>query len=300
MDNPNNITLDRLRYFVEAARQEHIGRASKILHVSPSVISSAIRDLEEEFGRKLFERERQTIRLNNEGRRMLEHAQDVLVSVQNLKSKINSESPQLKGHYRIGGSHFLMEQSLVPAVLELQKKESQFTVEFTSLDSGVAIAQLRANMLDGALIFRSSYAEKLEEIILWKGKFQIVVKKDHPILKLPIKKRIEALNLLPAISFRTSSGPNFWEKHPALITAGITPRHAYFYDDTQTALTILKKTQGWAFLPDFILKKTTGISSVAISEDFEAPVNISLVSCDTQRSRFMIEKLQSILLKEER
>lgn len=299
MDFPNNITLDRLRYFVEAARLEHVGRAAKILHVTPSVISSAIRYLEEEFERKLFLRERQTIRLNNEGRRMLEHAEDVLASVQSLKSKITSESPVLKGHYRIGASHFLMDNFLVPAILELQNKESQITVEFSSLDSGVAIAQLRANMLDAALIFRSSYAEKLEEIILWNGKFQIVVKKDHHILKLPAKKRLEALNLLPAISFRTSSGANFWEKHPALLTAGISPRHTFFYDDTQTALTLLKRTEGWAFLPDFIIKKNKDIKSVSISKSFDAPVNISLVTSEAQRSRLIMEKLQPILLKKQ-
>jgi DNA-binding transcriptional LysR family regulator len=296
MEFPNNITIDRLRYFTEAARQEHIGRASKVLHVSPSVISSAVRDLEEEFDLQLFFRERQTIKLNNDGRRMLEYAEEILQSVKDLKSKMNSTSPVLRGHYRIGASHFLMDQYLVPAILKLQAKESQITVEFSSLDSGVAIAQMQAGMLDAALIFRSSYVDKLDETILWKGKFKIVVKKDHPILKQPIKKRIEVLNNLPAISFRTSSGPNYWEKHPALLSAGITPKHTYFYDDTKTAVTILEQTDGWAFMPDFLINSSPTIKVVSLSNPVEVSVNVSLVTNETQRARQAVEKLKPILL----
>lgn len=43
------LTLERLRYFIEAATLEHVGNAARKLHVSPSVISSAIHELEEEF-----------------------------------------------------------------------------------------------------------------------------------------------------------------------------------------------------------------------------------------------------------
>jgi DNA-binding transcriptional LysR family regulator len=41
------VTLDRLRYFIEVATTEHVGNAAKLLAVSPSVVSAAIRELEE-------------------------------------------------------------------------------------------------------------------------------------------------------------------------------------------------------------------------------------------------------------
>lgn len=296
MDKQNNITIDRLRYFSEAARQEHVGRASKILHVSPSVISSAIRQLELEMDLKLFVRERQKIRLNNDGKRMLEQAEDILSSVENLKKGLRPEPASLKGHYRIGASHFLMDKYLIPSILKLQSKVPQITFELSSMDTAIAMAQLKAGMLDAALVFRSSYSEIMEEQIIGKGNFQITVRNNHPILKMPIKKRIGALNLLPAISFRTSIGANFWERHPALLTAGVIPKHAYFYDDTQTALSILNNTDCWAFLPDHIIKHNSKIKPVRLPENIEAPVNVSLVSTENIRTKLFLEKLKPLLL----
>jgi hypothetical protein len=64
-------------------------------------------------------------------------------------------------------------------------------------------------------------------------------------------------------------------------------------------LTLLKRTEGWAFLPDFIIKKNKDIKSVSISKNFDASVNISLVTSEAQRSRLIMEKLQPILLKKQ-
>ena len=68
------LTLERLRYFIEAATFEHVGQASRNLSISPSVISSAIRTLEEEFECELFSREGNRIKLNENGRLLLEKA----------------------------------------------------------------------------------------------------------------------------------------------------------------------------------------------------------------------------------
>lgn len=297
MDFQNTITLDRLRYFAEAAKQQHIGRAAKILFISPSVISSAIKNLEESLDCKLFHRERQTIKINNEGRRLLEQAELILENIQNLEKEVKSSAPILKGHYRLGASHFLMNQYLIPAILELQTSEPQLTFELSSVDTGVAVAQIHAGVLDAALVFRSSYTDSIDELLLSRGHFQITVRDNHPILKVPLKKRIEELGHLPAITFRTLAGPNFWEKHPALITAGINPKHRYFYDDTQTALKLLALTQGWAFLPDVILKCNSIIKAVMLPKKLVAEVNISIITNKTQRSQLLLQKLRPNLEK---
>jgi DNA-binding transcriptional LysR family regulator len=54
------------------------GRAAQLLHVSQSAISEQIRDLEEELGAALFDRENRTIRLTPEGEQFLLDARGVL------------------------------------------------------------------------------------------------------------------------------------------------------------------------------------------------------------------------------
>ena len=61
------MTLDQLRYFLAAARFEHIGKAAQSVSISPSAISTAIAALEDELGCELFRREGKSIVLNVSG-----------------------------------------------------------------------------------------------------------------------------------------------------------------------------------------------------------------------------------------
>lgn len=284
MEIPNKLTLDRLRYFTEAARLEHVGRAAKALHVTPSVISSAIKAIEEGMDCALFMREKQTIRLTDEGRKFLGLAQGILDSVSVLKETMGSKVKTFTGHYRIGASHFLMKQFLISEISKLQKSNSMVTFELSAVDSGLALSQLQAGLLDCALIFRSSYQQKLSELPLWSGNFQIALRKGHPLLRYKGRKVIDQLAELPAITFRTNAGQNFWEQHPAFVSLGLIPKHRFFYDDTEIAIKLLEETDGWAFLPEIIIKHDPRITRLKLSQKIVAPVNISLVLSGSEKS----------------
>lgn len=289
------VTLDRLKYFVEVATTEHVGNAAKLLAVSPSVVSAAIRELEQDFNCDLFIREKQRIRLSDRGEILLEKAKEILSTTQKLYSEVGNRDIQLKGHYRIGASHFLMQEYLIPAFIEIQKDHPGLTVEFISLDTGVAISRLLQGELDAALVFRSSNYHELDETVLHHGKFQIAVKKNHPILKASSKMTPKQLNELPAITFRTSVGPNFWENHPAFKSVEVMPRHTFFYEDTQTALQLLSTTNGWAFLPDKVVTKNKRIQKLSLSKELNAPVNISFIKKKGHSSNSFIDKLRDVL-----
>jgi DNA-binding transcriptional LysR family regulator len=62
---------DQLRYFVVAARTEHIGRAAEQLELSQPALSRSIHKLEEELGLPLFDRAGRGVRLNDAGKILL-------------------------------------------------------------------------------------------------------------------------------------------------------------------------------------------------------------------------------------
>jgi DNA-binding transcriptional LysR family regulator len=289
------ITLDRLRYFITVAQTEHVGQAASKMHISASVISSAIKDLEETLGYPLFIRKNNRIKITNDAQILLEKAQRLLNDVDEIENLKNRSKQSLRGHYKIGASHFLMSEFLVPAFLRLKKLNPLLTAEFVSLDSGLAISQVKSGILDGVLVFRSSYHEKISESLLCEGHFDLFVKAEHPILKMTNRRKIDQLNKLPALSFRSSQGANFWEKHPAFSSLGISPDYHYFYDDTETALQLLRETDGWAFLPHLIAKKNRKIKSLNLANRETAPVNISLVANKNARTLLFFEKLEEDL-----
>jgi DNA-binding transcriptional LysR family regulator len=291
------ITIDRLRYFLAAAKLAHVGQAAKKMHVSPSVVSSAIRTLEDSIGDNLFIRENNRIRLNAKGQELANLVQKILDEVDSLQLGTWKNVQDLSGHFRLGGSHFLMQEFLIPSVLDIKNSCVGATWEFVSLDSGVAISQVQSGALDAALVFRSSYYEKLDEVICHEDHFKIYVKENHPILRSRKSKSslVDHLNTLPAITFRTSLGANFWERHPAFQKLGIEPNHKFFYDDTASCIQLLKKTGGWAFLPSIIGRRNRNISELVISEKVYAPVNISLIVASKTASVMLAQKLEDSL-----
>lgn len=70
--------LRHLRYFVAAAEEKNISRASELLHISQPAVSRQIKDLEEELGVLLFKRLRDGLELTDAGNTALVHAREVL------------------------------------------------------------------------------------------------------------------------------------------------------------------------------------------------------------------------------
>lgn len=76
--------LQQLRYFCTACRCGNITRAAQELHVSQPSVTSAIRELEEEFGLALHQRVSKGFVLTQEGRIFLSHAQKLLLSADGI------------------------------------------------------------------------------------------------------------------------------------------------------------------------------------------------------------------------
>ncbi len=69
MQIPANMTLRQLRYFAEAAELGQFSQAARKLHVSQSVITTAVAQLEASLGLKLFDRMPHGVGLTAEGHR---------------------------------------------------------------------------------------------------------------------------------------------------------------------------------------------------------------------------------------
>lgn len=292
------ITFDRLKYFVEVARQEHVGRAAKSLSISPSVISSAIKVLEEELSCELFTRNNNKIKINENGRILLEKAASILIKTDDLYSSIGSSTPQLKGEFTVGADPFLMKHCLIDACLKVQKDHKSTLFSFPSMDTGLAISKILSGELDLALVFRSTQYQGIEAHDIYSGQFKIAVQKNHPILNVIKKQRVKLLNELPAVTFKAAIGMNYVHDHPVFKEHQITPRRSYYYDNDETCVKLLIKTNGWAFLPDLVIRThNKNITTLDISGKWDAPLKISLIKNKIDTSSYLFELIKSNLNK---
>lgn len=79
--------LRTIRYFLAVAREEKMTKAADILHVTQPTLSKALKALEDELGKKLFERHSFSISLTEEGVLLRNRAEDLVT----LADKIEKE-----------------------------------------------------------------------------------------------------------------------------------------------------------------------------------------------------------------
>jgi DNA-binding transcriptional LysR family regulator len=93
---------DQLRYFLVAARQEHLGRAAEELGLSQPALSRSISRLEEEYGIKLFDRASRRIRLNTAGRLLVGHFERALAELEDARRVLQDGRQDARNTISIG------------------------------------------------------------------------------------------------------------------------------------------------------------------------------------------------------
>jgi len=76
----------QLRYFKTLAEYEHMTQAANALHIVQPALSRMLRNLEKELGLLLFERDGKSIRLNENGRILLYHTNNILCEIEEART----------------------------------------------------------------------------------------------------------------------------------------------------------------------------------------------------------------------
>ncbi|MCB1741181.1 MAG: LysR family transcriptional regulator [Gammaproteobacteria bacterium] len=94
--------IRHLRFFVTLGREGHFGRAARLCHVTQSTLSAAVRQLENEIGAPLIERDKRFKGLTAEGRALFEWATRVVAEREVLQQQIGALRGELAGTLSVG------------------------------------------------------------------------------------------------------------------------------------------------------------------------------------------------------
>lgn len=271
------MTFDQLRYFLETAKFQHLGRAAKSLHISPSAVSTAIAALEEELKAKFFERDGKGIRLTENGKKFRAHAEQLLDHVAKVQQSINGADLDLTGSYRIAGSPFLTSHFLAAAWCELQGTHPKVSLELGSLPTHQVVSKVLSGDLDAGLCFSPQRFPDLKNTELYRGQMRIALRKGHPILKQPAAKRIHFLAKYPAVIHKAAHGVDVCEDHPMFDKFGIKPDIRAFWDSDEVGAEIIKKTDAWGLFPDLVLEQLQ-LQALQNPPGWDAPFHVAFVT----------------------
>ncbi len=187
MSIPGNLSLKQLRYFAAAAESGQISLAARQMHVSQSVITTAIGQLERVVGADLFERQRHGVALTAAGHRFHQHVRHALDTLQDALNEPLFLGDDLEGVVRLGASYTVLGYFL-PALLARFRRDYP-KVDFDLIDmdrpgiqQGVAERDLDLGM---CITSNMDAAPELRRQVLATSRRQLWLAQNHPLAALP-------------------------------------------------------------------------------------------------------------------
>lgn len=286
--------IDQLQHFYETAKRCHIGKAAKILRISPSAISYSIDCLERDLDVQLFEKSGKRIFLTESGKRLLEKVPDLLYSLDDIRKFVSSKEPTLSGHYSIAGTHLIVDHLISKAITDFLGGSPDVTVEVFSLRSADVISQLLSEDIDLGVCFSPQSHPTLESRILHRGELKIYVKPRHPILAEP--KPLEKLTDYPAILPKAFQGIDVCENHEMFTKFQIKPNAQVAFDSYGVGSMLVKQGSGWGFFPDWLEKLPRfSLKAIDLPKGWQAPYTLNALWLKKRSLDLGIQKIVDLL-----
>jgi DNA-binding transcriptional LysR family regulator len=294
------MTLDQFRYFLAAARFEHVGRAATSVAISPSAISTAIAALEEELGCPLFHRQGKTIVLNDQGRYLRAELEAVFDHLSVIRKHLHGAEAAVQGSYRLGASHFLSTRVLARAWIGLQREHPKLEGELSSMATAAAVTAVIQGTLDLALAFSPLRHPGLQPFELYAGQMVLVVRKGHPVLRKPARARLGALSDYPAALHKAATGVEICEVHPMFERFGIVPQIRCLWDSDEQAIESVVQTDSWAMVPDLVIRSFgSKVSVLPRPRGWIAPYTVAAVvrphRAENETLSLLMERMRALL-----
>src|SRR4051812_49134326 len=94
--------IKQLRYFIAIAEEKNITAAANVLHMSQPPLSMQLKQLEEELGVKLFERNGKSMELTDKGNVLYNRALSLVNSVEEIKNELQETEEGKRGVLAVG------------------------------------------------------------------------------------------------------------------------------------------------------------------------------------------------------
>jgi DNA-binding transcriptional LysR family regulator len=193
--------LRQLRYFIAVADHLSYSKAAKELHISIAPLSRQIRQLEDEFGVQLFERDRRRVTLSDAGQLFLREAKSLINHTANVSEQLRLAKAGELGVVRVGVALHLGD-TVGSIVMEHAKTHSAVEVQSQGIFSTMQNGVLRDRKIDVGFLrppVDPEFASELlyeERLVALMGKTNLLAKRkslhikdlEHETLFLPDRK----------------------------------------------------------------------------------------------------------------
>ena len=256
----------QLKCFISVARTLSFSEAARRNYVSQSTVSRYIKDLEKEFGVKLFERTRREVALTNEGKLILPYAQEIIDTFNKAVSAVSRLHIGSGGRLRLAYDCTSLDYP-TKCLKSFTERYPDIAVEMVKLSGAEFESALNSTDYDFYFMLRDMLPDNdnIDSKITHKDTLSLLVSDDYKRKSL---NSVELKNQKFALLSETESPILYMEIMDIFRTFHFAPDSIVAFDDVQSVYMAVAAGMGVSVLPTQLINNCAqpGVKQIDFSD----------------------------------
>jgi DNA-binding transcriptional LysR family regulator len=177
------MNLKHLRHFLAVAEEQSFIHAANRVHIEPSPLSRAIKELETRLGVRLLHRAKGSVRLTWPGKVLEEEARNIMAQVENAKNRVHSASRGFQSQLYIGLTDGLVPPRLAQLLALNREEEPATEIRIHDMTLSELYRALRRGQIDaGFTMDVRGNPEGIVKVKAWQEYPAVALPIRHPLL----------------------------------------------------------------------------------------------------------------------
>ena len=244
--------LRHLLYFKTVADELHFRKAAIKLFISQPPLSRQIKELEEELGAQLFERNNKKVSLTPAGIYLKKQTDSIFAQIAETKNIVKQLHDQMSGELKIGYISSTYHEQLMETLKEMRNVFPLLSVKLFEVPTIKQVKALEEGKLDIGIMRAPVNSEKLKVVSLFHDPFVIVVP-DHAPEVNDVTQWSSYLSQQPFIFFNRDYAPVYYQKLVEICQRmGFNPEITHEANNVHSILRLVQHGAGVSILPSAI------------------------------------------------
>jgi len=174
------VNISQLETLVTISKTLSFRKAGEVLNLTQPAVSAQIKSLEDEFKAILVDRNH-PVALTDRGQVFLDHAEQILTIVEQLKQKLTDLNQVPQGHIVLGTTSSIAIQILPRVLSYFQNQYPLIKTSILSMSSTQVLSSVENGAVDIGIGYLTDRSLQVETSILYYDTFEFVVAPQHPL-----------------------------------------------------------------------------------------------------------------------
>lgn len=245
----NQIELRHLRYFLAVAEDLHFRRAAERLYISQPGLSRQIKQLEEQIGCPLFERNNRNVALTPAGTYLKVEVAGMLRKLDGVVQHARLLHQGMEGRLNFGYVGSAMQDIIPELFLRFRAERPNIHYGLEALSNREQVARLLTHDIDIGFVRLERLPRELESKAMFVDTFSLVLPGNHPLTSASFS-GIEQLRNEGFILFESAYSQTYYDRVMTIFAdAGFTPEVSHRTVHATTIYRLVENGFGVSIVP---------------------------------------------------